>query len=101
MKVNLNSIQNIKRFVEICAKYPFNIIAKKGRYVVDAKSIMGMLSLDLSQPVQIEVIFKNNIGIDFATDRPSELVAGFELYPEQEKKLMELTEELEQFSKGV
>lgn len=99
MKVNLNSIQDIKRFVEICAKYPFNIIAKRGRYVVDAKSIMGIVSLDLSQPIEVEAIFKNNIEIHFAENGTSEL-AGFELNSEQEKKLIEFTEELEQFSKG-
>ena len=87
MKLDLNSIKDIKNFVEICSKYPFDIRAKRECYVVDAKSIMGMLSLDLSQPIEIE-IYKQVDLTEHNVDK------------EQETKLMELTKELEKFRKG-
>ncbi len=53
MRVNilLNSIDKVKKFISIIEKQgdEFDIIA--GRYIVDAKSIMGVLSIDLSKPV--------------------------------------------------
>lgn len=53
MRVNilLNSIDKVKNFISIIEKQvdEFDIIA--GRYIVDAKSIMGVLSIDLSKPV--------------------------------------------------
>lgn len=53
--VLLNSINDIKNFVNIVSKYDYDIDLISGRYVVDAKSIMGIFSLDLSKPIKMEI----------------------------------------------
>ncbi len=54
IKISLEMTQKVKEFVNITQEYPFEILLKSGRYVVDAKSILGIFSLDLSQPVTVE-----------------------------------------------
>lgn len=51
----LSSINDIKAFVNIVNKYEFDVDLTSGRYVVDAKSIMGIFSLDLSKPIKVDV----------------------------------------------
>ena len=51
----LSSINDVKDFVNIVGKYDFDVDLTSGRYVVDAKSIMGIFSLDLSKPIKVEV----------------------------------------------
>lgn len=51
----LKSINDVKDFVNIVNKYHFDIDLSSGRYVVDAKSIMGIFSLDLAKPIKVEV----------------------------------------------
>ena len=47
--------QKVKEFVNITQNYSYEILLKSGRYVVDAKSILGIYSLDLANPVTVEV----------------------------------------------
>ena len=54
--VSLASINDVKSFVNIVSKYDFDVDLISGRYVVDAKSIMGICSLDLSKPIDVEVM---------------------------------------------
>jgi phosphocarrier protein HPr len=51
----LKSINDVKNFVNSVNKYDFDIDLTSGRYIVDAKSIMGIFSLDLSSPIKIEI----------------------------------------------
>ena len=51
--VNLNSINKIKEFSRDVSMFEADIDVKSGRYVIDAKSIMGLFSLDLSKPIHI------------------------------------------------
>ncbi len=51
----LSSINDVKDFVNIVSKYDFDVDLTSGRYVVDAKSIMGIFSLNLSKPIKVEV----------------------------------------------
>ena len=51
----LSSINDVKDFVNIVSKYDFDVDLTSGRYVVDAKSIMGIFSLDLSKPIKVEI----------------------------------------------
>ncbi len=53
--ISLKSITDVKDFVNIVNKYDFDIDLTSGRYVVDAKSIMGIFSLDLSKPIKVDV----------------------------------------------
>lgn len=55
VSILLQEAQNIKTFVSIINKYPYDIDLRSGRYVVDAKSILGIFSLDLSKPITMEI----------------------------------------------
>lgn len=52
--IMLKSINDVKDFVNIVNKYDFDVDLSSGRYIVDAKSIMGIFSLDLSKPIKVE-----------------------------------------------
>jgi phosphotransferase system HPr-like phosphotransfer protein len=52
--IMLRSINDVKDFVNIVNRYNFDVDLTSGRYVVDAKSIMGIFSLDLSKPIKVE-----------------------------------------------
>ena len=54
VKVALSSINDVKNFVNIVSKYDFDIDLISDRYVVDAKSIMGIFSLDLTKTITVE-----------------------------------------------
>ena len=51
--VFLQAINDVKEFVNIVMKYDFDIDLVSGRYAIDAKSIMGIFSLDLTKPIQL------------------------------------------------
>lgn len=53
VKVNLNSIERVKAFVNIMAKQPFDVDLVGDRYVINAKSIMGIFSLNLIEPMEL------------------------------------------------
>lgn len=53
-KVFLQAINDVKEFVTIVMRYDFDIDLVSGRYAVDAKSIMGIFSLDLSKPIELD-----------------------------------------------
>ena len=54
-KIMLKTINDVKAFVNSVAKYDFDVDLLSGRYAVDAKSIMGIFSLDLSKEITMEV----------------------------------------------
>ena len=54
IKISLELAQRVKEFVNITQENPYEILLKSGKYVVDAKSILGIFSLDLSQPIIVE-----------------------------------------------
>ena len=55
IKISLQMAQNVKEFVKIVQDYPYEIDLKSDKYVVDAKSILGIFSLDLSNPLVVEI----------------------------------------------
>ena len=55
LEVVLGSINDVKDFVNAVSKYEYDVDLASGRYVVDAKSIMGIFSLDLSKPIKVEI----------------------------------------------
>ncbi len=55
VKISLNSIDKVKSFVNDIAKFDFDFDLVSGRYVIDAKSIMGIFSLDLSAPITLNI----------------------------------------------
>lgn len=54
-EMNLSSINDVKDFVNTVSRYDFDVDLISGRYIVDAKSIMGIFSLDLSKPIKVQV----------------------------------------------
>ena len=54
-QIMLKTINHVKAFVNSVAKYDFDVDLLSGRYAVDAKSIMGIFSLDLSKAITMEV----------------------------------------------
>ena len=55
LTISLKLAENVKEFVNIVNKYDFDIDLKSGRFTIDAKSILGIFSLDLSKPITIEI----------------------------------------------
>jgi phosphotransferase system HPr-like phosphotransfer protein len=55
IKIRLQTVEDVKEFVTVAEKYPGNIRVHANDYIVSGKSIMGMFSLDLSNPVIVEV----------------------------------------------
>ncbi|HHW25174.1 MAG TPA: HPr family phosphocarrier protein [Bacillota bacterium] len=53
VKIKLETIQDIRDFVNIMATQTIDVDLSSGRYVVDAKSIMGIFSLDLLKPIDM------------------------------------------------
>lgn len=49
------TIGDVKSFVNIVNNYPFEIDLVSGRYTIDAKSIMGIFSLDLTKPIEAHI----------------------------------------------
>ena len=55
VKICLNSIEKVKSFVNDITKFDVDFDLVSGRYVIDAKSIMGIFSLDLSKPIDLSI----------------------------------------------
>ena len=55
VQISLNSIDKVKSFVNEITKYDNEFHLVSGRYVIDAKSIMGIFSLDLSKPIDLNI----------------------------------------------
>ena len=53
--IRLSLVENVNNFVNIVARYPYEMDLRAGRNVVDAKSILGIFSLDLSKPITLEI----------------------------------------------
>lgn len=58
-KVHLKSINDVKEFVRVVNDFPYDVDLASGRYIVDAKSIMGIFSLDLTRPIDVEIHCEN------------------------------------------
>jgi len=61
VKISLNSIDKVKSFVNEISKYDNDFDLVSGRYVIDAKSIMGIFSLDLSKPIDLNIHADTNL----------------------------------------
>lgn len=58
--ISLNSIDKVKSFVNTLSKFDTDFDLVSGRYVIDAKSIMGIFSLDLSKPIDLNIHAEND-----------------------------------------
>lgn len=55
LRIRLSSPKDVKIFEQIVQKYPFDIILRSESYSVDAKSILGLFSLNLKRPLDVEI----------------------------------------------
>lgn len=70
IKITLNSIDKVKSFVNDITKYDYDFDLVSGRYVIDAKSIMGIFSLDLSKPIDLNIHAEENVEEILETLKP-------------------------------
>lgn len=61
VSISLNSIDKVKSFVNDITKFDTDFDLISGRYVIDAKSIMGIFSLDLAKPIDLNIHGEDNI----------------------------------------
>ena len=95
VQISLNSIDKVKAFVNEISKFDCDFDLVSGRYVIDAKSIMGIFSLDLSKPIDlnihtdgssldtvmevVKILYRLNHSESFGTVVQSNLKTGFSL----------------------
>ena len=66
MKVKINEINKIKQICEVCNQFVDNVYAISGNYRVNAKSILGLFSLDLSQEIDLVIdSYKDSVVSNF------------------------------------
>ena len=70
VKISLNSIDKVKAFVNEITKFDSDFDLVSGRYVIDAKSIMGIFSLDLSKPINLNVHADENMAAIMEAIKP-------------------------------
>lgn len=70
VQISLNSIDKVKSFVNDISKFNSDFDLVSGRYVIDAKSIMGIFSLDLSKPIDLAIHAENNMDEIMETLKP-------------------------------
>jgi hypothetical protein len=63
--VLLSSINDVKAFVTAACEQPVDIDILSGRYIIDAKSIMGLFSVELAKPILVEVHGTEEEGLAF------------------------------------
>ena len=61
VQISLNSIEKVKSFVNAISQFDFDFDLISGRYVIDAKSIMGIFSLDLSKPIELNIHAEDDV----------------------------------------
>lgn len=64
VNINLNNVNKVKEFVNITSQFEGDVDLVSGRYVIDAKSIMGIFSLDLSKTIQLHINSDDNDAIN-------------------------------------
>ena len=70
VQITLNSIDKVKSFVNDITKFDCDFDLVSGRYVIDAKSIMGIFSLDLSKPIDLNIHAEDNAEDVLAVIKP-------------------------------
>ena len=58
MKIKISEFEKSKAFIQVVTNYESDVFLKSGRFVIDAKSVMGIFSLDLSKELEVEIIEK-------------------------------------------
>ena len=59
IKINLNKIEDVMKFYALVNAFPSDIDVVSGSTVIDAKSLLGLYSLDLSKDISVRIISDN------------------------------------------
>ena len=70
VEISLNSIDKVKSFVNVVSQLDSDFDLVSGRYVIDAKSIMGIFSLDLSKPIELNIHAETGVDEIMETLKP-------------------------------
>ena len=70
VSISLNSIDKVKSFVNAISTFNNDFDLVSGRYVIDAKSIMGIFSLDLSKPISLDIHAEENMAAILEAIKP-------------------------------
>ena len=70
VQISLNSIDKVKSFVNAITQYEYDFDLISGRYVIDAKAIMGIFSLGLSKPIDLAIHAEANVDEIMETLKP-------------------------------
>ena len=70
LTVNIVSMQDADKFNKLCSKFDCDMDLQSGKYYVDAKSIMGIFSLDLSKPIDLNIHADDNVDEIMAMLKP-------------------------------
>ena len=70
VKIFLGTIERVKDFVNAVTRLDCDMDIVSGRYVIDAKSIMGIFSLDLSKPIDLNIHAENDVDSILSTLSP-------------------------------
>lgn len=54
-KIRINTVEDVKKFVSLVTGAEFDVDIVSGRYAIDAKSIMGIFSLDLTKDLELRI----------------------------------------------
>ncbi len=54
VNILIDKVESVKAFVEVASSFEENLTIKKDRFRIDAKSILGLYSLNLSEPIQLQ-----------------------------------------------
>ena len=73
VRISLNSIDKVKSFVNDITKFDYDFDLVSGRYVIDAKSIMGIFSLDLSKPIELKIHAEDDASEVLSVIKPYEV----------------------------
>ncbi len=59
MKIKIGDFERVKEFVELVRYFDSDLFLKHGRYVIDAQSIMGILSISFNKVLELEIVEKS------------------------------------------
>ena len=68
--ISLTQVNQVRQFVTLAERVPYDVDVVSGRYTVNAKSMLGIYSLDLSKPIQV-LIYSDKIGRASCRERVS------------------------------
>ena len=76
MKIKLVTIADVQNFVAANIRSNVDITLRSGKYVVDGKSILGIFSLDLMQPIDIDVVAANDDDVNKYFETITSFIVG-------------------------